>query len=300
MKKDKPKRKYTKKVKGPVLTNTTVVKETALAPIPRGSLVSVDPQALIAQAIDKGLPLESMERLLAMRRELKAEWAKEQYFEALARFQAACPNIIKDKDVLDRDGKFRYSYAPLDVIVTAVKGALDANGFSYTIQTKQDEKAVTSECHAHHTAGHSEISAFTIPMDPKAYMNESQKIASAMTYAKRYAFCNAFGIMTSDQDDDSNSTTEPVKGPQRKVKNDDPIPVEAEVSILKAAAALDAEILDAEKIVGSVPDAQLFQAIVKKCNESKDMPTEKKVKAMADARNSKMDPDVMRRILASL
>jgi dihydroxyacetone kinase-like predicted kinase len=105
--------------------------------------------------------------------------------------------------------------------------------------------------------------------------------------------------MTSDQDDDSNSTTEPVKGPQRKVKNDDPIPVEAEVSILKAAAALDAEILDAEKIVG-VPDAQLFQAIVKKCNESKDMPTEKKVKAMADARNSKMDPDVMRRILASL
>jgi hypothetical protein len=145
VKKDKPKRKYTKKVKGPVLTNTTVVKETALAPIPRGSLVSVDPQALIAQAIDKGLPLESMERLLAMRRELKAEWAKEQYFEALARFQAACPNIIKDKDVLDRDGKFRYSYAPLDVIVTAVKGALDANGFSYTIQTASHGRSLRDQ-----------------------------------------------------------------------------------------------------------------------------------------------------------
>jgi hypothetical protein len=180
--------------------------------------VQVNPQALIAAAIEKGLPLESIERLLAMRKELKAEWAKEQYFAALSEFQSLCPNIIKDKDVFDGKGALRYSYAPLDVIVTAVKGPLKECGFSYTIITAQTDKDVTAECHAHHADGHSEVSKFTIPMDPKAYMNESQKIASAMTYAKRYAFCNAFGIMTSDADDDSNSTGEakpkPVASPQ--------------------------------------------------------------------------------------
>jgi hypothetical protein len=206
-------------------------KRTALVPIveavPEGkkldsSDVQVNPQALLVQAIQKGLPLEAIERLLAMRKELKAEWAKEQYFTALSDFQAQCPNIIKDKDVFDRDGKFRYSYAPLDVIVTAVKDALQANGFSYTIITSQSEKDVTAECHAHHRDGHSEVSQFTIPMDPKAYMNESQKIASAMTYAKRYAFCNAFGIMTSDQDDDAQETGEPKKESRKETPSPQP------------------------------------------------------------------------------
>ena len=182
--------------------------ESAIVQAEERNLVAVDPQALISQAIAKGLPIETIERLLAMRRELKAEWARERYFAALARFQAKCPNILKEKAVFEREGsnKVRYVYAPLDVIVSAVKVPLEANGFSYLITTKQSETAVTSICHAHHVDGHSEDSEFTIPMDPKAYMNSSQKIASAMTYGKRYALCNAFGIMTTDQDDDANST----------------------------------------------------------------------------------------------
>src|SRR3990167_3791525 len=37
-------------------------------------------------------------------------------------------------------------------------------------------------------------------------MNAAQKVASALTYAKRYAFCNAFGILTGDADDDARLT----------------------------------------------------------------------------------------------
>ena len=178
---------------------------------PIRTIVKVDPEALIARAIDKGLPLESLERLLAMRRELKAEWAREQYFKALSGFQKECPVIGKGKEVHSKDGKLRYKYAPLDEIIGQVKVALEAWGFSYTVQTSQTDKAVTSVCHAHHVDGHSETSEFTIPMDPEAYMNESQKIASAMTYAKRYAFCNSFGIMTGDMDDDANGTGGPLE-----------------------------------------------------------------------------------------
>lgn len=174
----------------------------------RRTPVTVDAQGLLEKAVEKGLPIEQMERLLVMRRELRAEWARDQFFCALSLFQRDCPVIAKDKEVY-MDGKKRYSYAPLDQIVAQVKEALQSHGFSYVIKTSQTEKAVTSICIVHHVDGHQEETQFTIPMDPKAYMNESQRVASAMTYSKRYAFCNAFGIMTGDSDDDSGATGDP-------------------------------------------------------------------------------------------
>ena len=55
--------------------------------------IQSDPLALIAQAIQAGhtIPVDTLERLLAMRRELKAESAREAYFGALTDFQARCP-----------------------------------------------------------------------------------------------------------------------------------------------------------------------------------------------------------------
>lgn len=190
----------------------TDVKETAVAVVEEPKVPAiVDAQALIARAIDKNLPIESMERLLAMRRELKAEQAKEQYFSALARFQRECPTIGKDKRVNDKSGKKRYSYAPLEQIVEEVKALLSDCGFSYSTAPEQTVDSVTAVCVSHHIGGHSEVTKFTVPIDHEAYMNEPQKVASALTYATRYAFRNAFGIMTGDDDDDAQSAGEPAQ-----------------------------------------------------------------------------------------
>ncbi len=194
-----------------------------------------DANALIARAIDKNLPVESMERLLAMRRELRSEWALDRYFEALAKFQRQCPIIGKGKDVKDKYGKHRYSYAPLDVIVETVREYLDVNGFSYTLETKQTADSVTAICKSHHVAGHSESTEFTVPIDPEAYMNAQQKVASALTYASRYAFRNAFGIMTGDEDDDAQEAGEPV----RKQKAEDVMPRPAPVAKTETEVAHD-------------------------------------------------------------
>lgn len=175
--------------------------------------VNVNPENLIAQAIEKGLPVETMEKLLAMRRELKEEVAKEQYYISLSQFQKQCP-VIKKESKVDFTGKTgkrtKYEYAGLDSIVSQVRDLLEANGFSYTVKTKQTEKSVMAICESHHVAGYSDSTFFEIPIDYDAYMNAAQKVASALTYAKRYAFCNAFGIMTGDEDDDcqSNNGTE--------------------------------------------------------------------------------------------
>jgi hypothetical protein len=187
----------------------TAPKKKTEGPAESTALVPVGAEGLIAMAINKGLPLESMERLLAMRRELKAEQAKEAYFADLSRFQSQCPAIIKTREVKDGNGDLRYRFAPIDAIVKAIQKPLEDCGFSYTIKTRQDATSVTAICEAHHREGHTEVTEFTIPIDPKAYMNAAQKVASALTYAKRYALCDAFGIVSADEDDDSVASGKP-------------------------------------------------------------------------------------------
>lgn len=181
------------------------------APVPRKSAVTkmapeIDrsPEALIAQALGAGQSVETIERLLAMRRELRAEWARDQFFASLSEFQAQMPKIAKTKAVADKNGKVRYHYAPLDEIIEAVRPALERNGFSYTMKPVQEEAgSFTARLIAHHRDGHEEETAFTVPIDPEAYMSAPQKVGSARTFAMRYAFCNAWGILTSDEDDDA-------------------------------------------------------------------------------------------------
>lgn len=178
-----------------------LVSKDNVQPLPAAQ--ALNPETLIAKAIEHNLNVEGLERLLAMRERLKAESAKEAYFRALSEFQAECPVIRKKKSVMNRDGQsVRYKYAPLDDIVDQCRKQLKAHGLSYTIQTEYLEQAIKAVCTVHHVAGHSEASEFTAPIDREARMNDMQKTASAQTYAKRYAFCNALGILTGDEDDD--------------------------------------------------------------------------------------------------
>ncbi len=172
-------------------------KETSLAPM--------QAETLIAQAIEKGVPVETMERLLAMRRELKAEWAKEQFDKAMAAFQSNCPTIKKTKaGGKTNAGVVAYYYAPLESIVEQVKEQIKQNGFSYAIQTKTEDKGVKVTCIVKHVSGHSESSDIEVPLgEGTRVMSAPQVVASALTFAKRYAFCNSFGILTGDDDNDA-------------------------------------------------------------------------------------------------
>lgn len=161
-------------------------------------------EMLLSQAVDKGVPVETMERLLAMRRELKAEYAREEYDRAMARFQSECPIINKGTTVNDKTGKKRYNYAKLENIVSQVKEFITKNGFSYRFDEERDEKFITALCIVKHEAGHSEKTPFTVEIGNEDYMTNVQKYGARMTFAKRYAFCNAFGILTMDEDNDGN------------------------------------------------------------------------------------------------
>jgi hypothetical protein len=170
--------------------------------------LNINPQALIQAAIEKNVPIEILERLLAMRERLQKEQAEIAFREAMSLFQSKCPIIGKSKAVKNKDGKTtRYKYAPLDEIVRQVQPLIFECGLSYDIEARfvQDPSAVEVTVRVSHNLGHSKETSFQAPVDPESYMNAPQKGASASTFAKRYAFCNAFGILTGDEDDDATS-----------------------------------------------------------------------------------------------
>lgn len=162
-------------------------------------------EALIAKAIDKKVPVETMERLLIMRRELKAEWAKAEFDKALAAFQAECPIIKKTKSVKTDTGEIAYKYAPLESIVAQVKDTLRNHGFSYCVdQPEAKQGYIKVALTVKHTSGHSEVTCVELPLGNKTrIMSQTQVEAAALTFAQRYAFCNAFGILTGDEDTDA-------------------------------------------------------------------------------------------------
>lgn len=177
-------------------------------------------EMLIQHAMDKGLTTETMKDLLLMRRELKAERAKELYDDAMSALQGEMPVIKKTKQVYQKGTTqqmiksgtaiVRYTYAPIDSIIEQTKEYISKHGFSYAITTEQSEVEgeIKAICTVKHRAGHSENSTFRVPIDKEAYMTAPQKVGAALTFAKRYAFCNAFGIITGDQDNDANDTEE--------------------------------------------------------------------------------------------
>jgi hypothetical protein len=175
----------------------------------QGLVLKGEAESLIAKAIDRNVPVETMEKLLAMRRELQAEWAKRRFDEAMAAFQTECPIIEKTKrvDFVSKRTGMRtiYSYAPLEGIIRQVKGLLAKHGFSYTIDTQNSETRIVSVIKIRHVDSHTETTRFEVPIDKDSYMNAQQQYGSASTFSNRYAFCNAFGILTGDEDNDTTS-----------------------------------------------------------------------------------------------
>ena len=73
---------------------------------------------------------------------------------------------------------------------------------SYSFESEITDGMVEVTCKISHINGHTESARFTAPVDPSAKVNDMQKTASALSYARRYALQLALGITTTDEDDD--------------------------------------------------------------------------------------------------
>ena len=202
--------------------NGKPVEDTAI--VPRG-----DVDMLMVEAVRSG-NIEVMERVMAIRRELKAEAAKEAFFDAFAEFQAECPIIKKTKWVKSSGGANLYAYAPLEQIIKQAGPFISKHGFSYTIKPSIEAGndahplgRIVANCRVQHSAGHAEESTFMIDVrEATNFTNSAQQAGVALTYAKRYALCAAFGIVTAEEDtdgwispEDARKARQPVSQPRQ-------------------------------------------------------------------------------------
>lgn len=170
----------------------------AAAPPPEST-----PARLLELAVQSNADPEKLRQLMDLQERWEAQNAKRAYFAALASFQRVCPHIPKTKAVRNRDGSERYRFAPLDDIVAAVRGPLMACGFSYRFETAHnDDGSVRVACVVQHEGGHTERSEVVIPTFAGQGTNKAQDTGVAITYGRRYAFSDAFGITTGDEDTD--------------------------------------------------------------------------------------------------
>lgn len=164
--------------------------------------------ALLTLAVEKGTPVDQLSKLVDLHERMEARQAAKDFADAMARFQAECPSIKKEKtaEIVTKGGaRFNYTYAELDVIARTINPILAKHGLSYTWDTTADTKMLTVVCTVRHINGHSISSSFILPVESSSAMSEQQKYGAAQTFAQRKSLSAALGLTTTDSDTDGNS-----------------------------------------------------------------------------------------------
>jgi len=163
-------------------------------------------QVIARAARDPTVDLDRMERLLVMHERLNARKAAQEFVEAMARFKAKAPTIMKDKLVSfphkDGDDVTSYRHATLGAVCEAICIGLGEVGISHRWELKQAEARIEVTCVLTHTGGHSERTMLNGAPDASGKKNTIQQVASTVTYLERYTLLAATGMATKDQDND--------------------------------------------------------------------------------------------------
>ena len=132
---------------------------------------------------------------------------------ALAKAQTEFATVTRDKTVTVQTktgGSYKFSYAPLDTILAAVRAPLSKHGL-VLVQTLDDGALVTSLLHE---SGASISGRMALPGT-----TDIQGLGSAITYLRRYAIQAVLGI-AAEEDDDGNhaagNRAEVIPGPERR------------------------------------------------------------------------------------
>lgn len=201
------------------------------------------PMALISMAVEKGMGLDYLERLMDLQTRYEASEARKAFNEALAAFKSVTVIISKTKHVnySAGGGSVDFWHASIGDVVAALSTALSPHGLSLRWDVKQPGGGMIEvTCILSHRLGHSESVTMTAPKDDSGKKNTIQQIASAVTYLERYTALAVTGVATRDQGDDDGAgagdppppaqSVEAVRSVQRSAPADD-VPGKAPASV---------------------------------------------------------------------
>ncbi len=159
------------------------------------------PAMLLQIAVERGQPLEYVEKLMQLQERYEANEARKAYNEAFSAFKSEAVVLLKNKRVTDGPLKNK-SYAELHAVVNAVTPALSRHGLSAAWKlTKDDKDWIEVTCSLKHIMGHTESVSMGGPPDAGGAKNKIMERASTVSYLERYTLKAILGL--SEQDDDT-------------------------------------------------------------------------------------------------
>ena len=174
--------------------------ETKASPL---TTLLADPARLAA------IPVETLERLLALQERYDAEQARRAYFEAFARVQSRTHAVRECGWNPQTQSKY--------VLLRDVKEMLDPiladEGFAQSVSmvSGADEGLMRFELLIRHAGGHSERHHLDAPGDDRGMKGSPTKTAlhgmrSSMTYCRRALITDVWDVRTAEPDDDGNAS----------------------------------------------------------------------------------------------
>lgn len=187
-------------------------KEVAPAGVAALASTSGSITELLRIAVEKGTPVEQLEKLVDLHERMELRQARAEFSQAMAAFQAECPSIKKASKaeiVTKAGGRFGYTYAELDEIARTINPIMAKHGLSYSWDSSVDKDILTCVCTVRHIAGHSITSTFTLPTESSSAMSPQQKMGAALTFAQRKSLASVMGLTTTDEDTDGAEKSDP-------------------------------------------------------------------------------------------
>jgi hypothetical protein len=226
------------------------------------------PLSLIAQMVASGtMSAESVavvKELVSLKEHMEDRQAEKDFAVDFGLLQGELGSFRPTKAVPDKYGNVKYTYLPYSEIMAAVQPLLRKFGFSVSFSTEFKDGRILQTCTLQHASGyHRDFRAYVRVGNGPPGATESQADGAAMTYAKRYALCNALNI-TVEHDTDARKEGEPISAEQaatlKKMVKESRAD---EVAFLKFAGAKTYEEL------GSRRYAEVFAALEKKMGGTK-------------------------------
>lgn len=157
-------------------------------------------------AADPNVPVEKLERLIAMQERIMAHNAKAEFDAAYAQMQGDIP-IITERGEIAVNGQVRSKYARLEDILEIVKPIMQGHGFAIRHQSTFADGMVKITGILSHRAGHSERDEFVAAADTSGSKNAIQALGSTRSYGQRYTTIALLNIATRGTDDDGHGST---------------------------------------------------------------------------------------------
>jgi hypothetical protein len=158
------------------------------------------PASMLQTAIEKGVDMSQIEKLMELYERWEANQARKKYYEALTTFQGLVPTIAKKRTA--KTPNYSYKFADLGTITETIKKPLKATGLAFRWEIKEDAQ-IEVTCIISHKDGHTERTTMKGPKDNSGGKNLIQQSGSTLTYLQRYSLIGALGLATADDDNDA-------------------------------------------------------------------------------------------------